>query len=147
MSSVRDSIELIADVFLAAAHADGPLQQEERSYIAAVLCDLLRVEELPEELERRLGAFDPRGCDVRAVASGLRERAPMSGRRLLELTAYVTLADGLQKPEEEAFVHALGEALGLPREATSDLTGDRLRTRRSFANMARVRLPDPPSRK
>jgi hypothetical protein len=141
MVSVRDRIGLLTDLFLGAAYADDVLQEKERLYVEALLRDLLSAAALPPALEQRIAGFDRRAFDLRAAAADFLSAPPMSPRRLLELITYVTLADGAQNVDEDAFVRALGEALGLAPELYADLTRDRLYGRNSFIDLARVKLP------
>jgi hypothetical protein len=124
--SVRDRILVVTEILLGAAHADAPLQPAERGYLCDLVADLLCTSELPEELALYIDGFDRRSFDLRAAAREFQRQPPMSGRRLLELVACVTLADGAQSADESAFVRALGEALGLAPEGWQDLTGSGL---------------------
>jgi uncharacterized tellurite resistance protein B-like protein len=140
MTVVRDRIGLLSDIFLAAAFADGRFPDKERAYVRELIRDLLSARQLPPELEARIEQFDPRNFDLRAAAADFAREQPMSRRRLMELIAYVTMADGEQTADEDAFVRAFGEALGLAVSEYADLTLDRINLRNSFIGLARVPL-------
>lgn len=141
MASVHERIGLLTDLFLGAAYADHVFGGEERAYLCDLLCDLLSTRKLPEALERQIEHYDPRCFDLQAAAQDFRRDPPMKARRLLELVAYVMLADGEQNVNESAFLGALGEALGLAPADYADLTREGLRLRHSFVDLARVPLP------
>jgi uncharacterized tellurite resistance protein B-like protein len=145
VDSVRHRIGLLTDLFLGAAFADGHFADGERDYIRKLLKDLLVIEQLPEGLEARIARFDPAAFELERAAADFHADPPMSRRRLLELIAYVTLADGTMVDAEDAFIRRLGTALGLDeaeyRDLTLDPEGDE--HRRSFIELARVPLPLP----
>ena len=141
MTSVRDRIGLLTELFLGAAFADGKFPQKERAYVRDLILDLLVATVLPPEIEQRIERFDAKSFDLQAVASEFLRDPPMSRRRVLELVAYITLADGEQNAEEDAFLRALGEAFGLQPEEYSDLRRDKIHLRNSFIDLARVPLP------
>ena len=140
MAAVRDRIGLLTDVFLAAAFSDGRFADKERAYVRELIRDLLCVRQLPQAIESYIEQFDPRGFDLRAAAAEFAREPPMSRRRLMELIGYVTMADGEQNADEDAFLCAFGEALGLQPGEYADLTRDRINLRNSFIGLARVPL-------
>jgi len=141
MTSVRDRIGLLTDLFLGAAFADGKFPQEERRYVRDLIRDLLSVPALPPGVDELIERFDPASFNLQATAVEFMRDPPMSRRRVLELVAYVTLADGEQNLEEDAFLRALGEAFGLQPDDYSDLRRDKIHLRNSFIDLARVPLP------
>ena len=141
MTSVRDRIGLLTDLFLGAAFSDEMFPQEERRYVRDLIRDLLSVTTLPPEIDQLIERFDPKAFDLQATAAEFMRDPPMSRRRVLELVAYITLADGEQNLEEDAFLRALGEAFGLKPEDYSDLRRDKIHLRNSFIDLARVPLP------
>jgi uncharacterized tellurite resistance protein B-like protein len=145
VDSVRHRIGLLTDLFLGAAFADGQYVDREREYIRKLLKDLLVLNELPDGLDTRIDAFDPAAFDLSRAAADFHADPPMSRRRLLELVAYVTLADGNMVPAEDEFIRKLGAALGLDEDEFRDLTLDPEgeEHRRSFIELARVPLPLP----
>jgi uncharacterized tellurite resistance protein B-like protein len=143
--AVRHRIGLLTDLFLGAAFADGHFVDRERDYIRSLLKDLLVVDPLPAGLEQHIAEFDPGHFDLSRAAADFHAEPPMSRRRLLELIAYVTLADGALVDAEDAFIRRLGAALDLAevdyRDLTLDPEGEQ--HRRSFIELARVPLPLP----
>jgi uncharacterized tellurite resistance protein B-like protein len=140
MVGVRDRIGLLTDIFLAAAFADQRFADKERAYVRDLIRDLLAVRQLPPELSERIEGFDPHAFDLPAAAAEFAREPPMSRRRLMELIAYVTMADGEQNADEDAFLRAFGEALGLQPAEYADLTRERINLRNSFIGLARVPL-------
>ena len=145
VDAVRHRIGILSDLFLAAAFADGQFVDRERDYIRKLLKDLLVVDALPSGLEERIAGFDPVAFDLARVAADFHADPPMSRRRLLELIAYVVLADGNMVDAEDHFIRKLGSALGLAEDDYRDLTLDPEgeEHRRSFIELARVPLPLP----
>lgn len=130
----------MTDIFLAAAFADLRFPDKERAYVRELVRDLLCARQLPQELSERIEQFDPRAFDLQAAAAEFAREPPMSRRRLMELIAYVTMADGEQNADEDAFLRAFGEALGLQPSEYADLTCERINLRNSFIGLARVPL-------
>jgi tellurite resistance protein len=140
MAALRDRIGLLADIFLAAAYSDGRFADKEHAYVRELIRDLLSLRQLPPALEAHIAEFDPRNFDLRATAAEFVREPPMSRRRLMELIGYVTMADGEQSADEDAFLRAFGEAIGLQPSEYADLTRDRINLRNSFIGLARVPL-------
>jgi tellurite resistance protein len=134
-------VGLLTDIFLGMAYADGHMPDRERSYVCEVVLDLLNTYDLPPEVEQRIDRFDPAKFDLESAAADFLREPPMSARRLLELAAYVSLADGEMSEREEKYIDRLGVALRLPPAAFSDLRRERVNKRSSFSDLARVRLP------
>lgn len=144
-NAVRHRITLLTDLFLGAAFADGGFVDGERDYIRSLLRDLLVTDTLPAGLEQHIAQFDPAAFDLARAAADFHADPPMSRRRLIELIAYVTLADGAMVSAEDQFIRKLGAALGLAEADYRDLTLDPEgeEHRRSFIELARVPLPLP----
>lgn len=141
MPPLASRIGLLTDIFLGAAFADAQLLDQERGYVRSVVMDLLATKFMPPELEERIAKFNPASFDLSAAAADFVREPPMSRRRLLELVAYVTLSDGAQSPEEDAYLRKLGHALGLEPKEYADLCREKLHLRESFTDLARVSLP------
>lgn len=145
MSTIEESAELISDLFLGMAHADGQFTEDERIYVRKQLEDLLCVDELPQSLREHVDRFDPRAFDMAATAKRLAADPPMRLRRVMELVAFVAVSDGVLSAAEDAFIRDLGSALGLAPVQYRDLTleHESRHARRTFTRMAVVPLPDP----
>src|SRR5580704_7257223 len=82
-------LRTLADVLLAAAHADGELCERERRTLNRLLVDLTGTETMPEWLAEHIKAFDPARFDLEASARELRRLPPMQRRHVAELVRAV----------------------------------------------------------
>lgn len=121
---VRERIDIIADIFMAAICADGPMTEPERLALAHLLCDLLLVQALPPDLQERLDAFDAQRFDLAGAARDFAADPPMKKRRLLELASRLCHSDGVFDLAEDDFLRELGQALGMEPSAYDDLVLD-----------------------
>lgn len=124
MSSVVDRLDVLTELFLGAAYADQHLAGRERQHINDLVRDLSCASELPAWLSSHIDAFNPRAFDLKAAASRFSEDPPMSRRRLLELVAQVTAADGVFDLAEDEYLRALARELNMPDSEVADLTLD-----------------------
>jgi hypothetical protein len=115
--------ELIADVLMGAACAD-PLQDEPVVVVRRALEDVMGAAYLLADLDAQLNAFDPDAYDMAETVEALELADDQQKRQLLELIAAVEHADDVLAVEEDAYLRAVGAALGLPLEAYEDLTFD-----------------------
>lgn len=102
----------IAELLMAAAHADGSVSWPERSTIASVLTSFLGHRELPSEVDDRLKAFDPKTFDLAARCAELQLERPEDRVALLDLVSRVTDADALLTSHEERFLVRVARAIG-----------------------------------
>ena len=121
MRLVESKIELLADLFLGAAYADDRFGPDEREFVRRLLADLLCIPQVPEYLDRRINAFDNKRFDLREAAKVFAAQPPMSKRRLLELVAQVTHADGVFDLAEDDYLRKLAEHLEVPLTEYRDL--------------------------
>jgi len=130
---------------MGAAYADNDCIRSEREYVRALVADLLCKPSLPEDIEAQIERFQPERFDLRAAAAEFLREPPMNKRRLMELVAYVTLADGKQAREEDSYLCQLGEALGMRPDEYRHLTSDpdMAALRESFLDIARIPMPAP----
>jgi uncharacterized tellurite resistance protein B-like protein len=142
MASVAHRIGVLIDLFMGAACADRGCTRSERDYVRALVADLLCKSSLPPEVEALIDRFDPERFDLRETVAEFLKEPVMSRRRLIELVAYVTLADGRQTPEEDSYLGRLGQALELRPEEYRHLTSDpdMAAMRESFTDIARIPL-------
>jgi len=118
---MKDRIPLVADILMAAAHADAHLHGEERSAVQRLLRQVLGGGALPMDLDFRIEEFDPKKFDLGEAGAAFAGDPPENKRRLLELVSAVHAADDEYDLSEDDFVRQLGAALGLPEESYLDL--------------------------
>jgi putative colanic acid biosynthesis UDP-glucose lipid carrier transferase len=106
-----DSIRPVANLMLAAAHADGTFCEQERSTVRVLLCQLVGREQLPDELERELRDYDPARFDLKHAVDDFRKQAHTSDARMLQLVRKVCDADGTIDLREDNYMVALALAL------------------------------------
>lgn len=117
----EDVVRTVADVLMAAAHADGERSEREMRALNRLLLALLGTDTMPQWLEQHLGAFDPARFDLAYSAGRLRELPPPQRRHVAELVRTVCDADNAFDLEEERFLIGLVFALSLSPEDAADL--------------------------
>jgi tellurite resistance protein len=127
---------------MGAVFSDGKCDNRERDYVRALVADLLCKSSLPPEVEILIDRFEPERFDLNIAAADFMSDPPMNKRRVMELVAYVTLADGAQTLQEDGYLRRLGEALGMHPEEFRHLTSDpdMAAMRESFTDLARIPL-------
>ena len=118
---MKDRIQLVADILMAAAHADAHLHGEERSSVRRLLRQVLGESAVPMDLDFRVDEFDPATFDLGEAAAQFAGDPPENKRRLLELVSAVHGADQEYDLSEDDFVRQLGAALGLTEDSYRDL--------------------------
>jgi putative colanic acid biosynthesis UDP-glucose lipid carrier transferase len=108
-----DSIRPVANVLLAAAHADGKFCEHEQATVRGLLCQLLNVEALPLALEQQLADFDPQRFDLQDTLDELGRVSHASEERLLQLVRKVCEADQTIDIREDNYMVALALALSV----------------------------------
>jgi hypothetical protein len=143
MGSVAHRIGVLVDLFMGAVYADHCCVNKERRYVHALVADLLCKDPLPPDVAALIDEFEPDKFDLRVSVTEFLREPPMNKRRLMELVAYVTLSDGEQSTEEDRYLRALGQALGMRVEEYRHLTNDpdMAHLRESFTDLARIPLP------
>jgi lipopolysaccharide/colanic/teichoic acid biosynthesis glycosyltransferase len=117
----EDLLRTLADVLLAAAHADGEICARERRTAARLLTELVGGVKLPRWLEDHLEKFDPDTFDLVAATEQLRRLPPLQRRHVAELVRAVCDANNAFDLEEERFLVGLVLALSLAPEDVADL--------------------------
>lgn len=142
MGSVAHRIGVLVELFMGAVFADGKCDNRERDYVRALVADLLCKPSLPPDVEILIDRFEPERFDLQSAAADFLSDPPMNKRRVMELVAYVTLADGAQTLQEDGYLRRLGEALGMGTEEYRYLTSDpdMAAMRESFTDLARIPL-------
>jgi uncharacterized membrane protein YebE (DUF533 family) len=116
-----DRLLPICDLLMAAAHADGRLDQREAEVVRELLADLI-AGDLPAAVDARIAGFDPRGFDLAAAAAAFRGDPLDERKRLLYLVDAVQEADDELDLAESSFLAALARALEVPADAVAGLT-------------------------
>lgn len=111
----------VADVLLAAAHADGKACPKELRTVRRLLGELAGVEAPLAWLEERIGAFDPSRFDLVTATERLREMPAVQRRYVIELVRVVCDANNVFELEEESFLIQVALALSLSQEDSADL--------------------------
>lgn len=132
--------DLVADLLMGAALADGHLDGREAEAVRAILCEALRMKRLPARMEKALGEFDPSAFDAKATAAQLGLTTAKERRNLLELIARVHDADDTLDLAEDAYLREVGDALGLDEEAYADLAVGEL----TIEELGDKLMPGPP---
>jgi putative colanic acid biosynthesis UDP-glucose lipid carrier transferase len=114
-------VRTVADLFMAAATADGDRSEREMRVATRLLLNLLGESTMPRWLEQHLGAFDYARFDLMASAERLRALPPLQRRHVAELVRTVCDADNAFDLEEERFLIGLVIALALSPEDAADL--------------------------
>jgi len=114
---VRDRILVITELMLGAIHADATMTGEEERAIRDMLGELLLTtpDALPPEVEERIRRFSPTTFDIERTAEDFLSDPPMTKRRLLELIAALTDADGTDLLEDD-YIRDLAQCLGMQPE-------------------------------
>ena len=118
---MKDRIPLVADILMAAAHADSHLHGDEKSAVRRLLRQVLGGEALPMDLEFRIDEFDAAAFDLGEAAAAFAGEPVETRRRLLELVSAVHAADQEYDLSEDEFVHRLAAALGMTEDSYRDL--------------------------
>lgn len=144
MASVAPHISLLAEVLMAAAHADSTNIDEKVAYVRDLLAELLCTSDLPQSLQARVERFDPVAFNLSNWAVEFRKAQPMRAERVVELVSYVMLADGDLTVPEGGLIRALARSLSLEDLAFAHLLpADMPGPSDSFVDMAPVPLPRP----
>ena len=123
---LRDRIYVITDLLMGAVWADEKLLAEEEVAVRELLGELLEVGDagLPDNIDRHIADFVPDRFSMEIAAREFDADPAASKRKLLELVAVVIHADGVLDASEDAYLRALGSALGLAPEDYRDLVLD-----------------------
>ncbi len=117
----QDLLRTLADVLLAAAHADGAMCERERRTVTQLLLEVAGTDTMPPWMAEHLAAFDPARFDLTAATDRLRQLPPMQRRHVAELVRAVCDANNAFDLEEERFLLGLVLALALSQEDVADL--------------------------
>mgnify|MGYP001409940854 CR=1 FL=1 len=137
-----DRLLPICDLLMAAAHADGRLDQREAEVVRELLADLI-AGDLPAAVDARIAGFDPRGFDLAAAAAAFRGDPLDERKRLLYLVDAVQEADDELDLAESSFLAALARALEVPADAVAGLTLEVEELKQALATARRGPPPIP----
>jgi uncharacterized membrane protein YebE (DUF533 family) len=118
---VKDRINVLADLLMAAAYSDGHLKGEEKTVVRQLLRQSLGALTLPMDLDFRIDEFRPESFNAAEACAAFTADPPENKRHLLELLAAVHAADQEYDLAEDAFLARVGRALGLADDAFRDL--------------------------
>jgi uncharacterized tellurite resistance protein B-like protein len=153
---VGDRILVIVDLLMAALSCDGTIVGEEDQAARRMLSDLLLTtpDALPPHVEEHIRQFRLIDFDMDRTVTDFLADPPMKKRRLLELIAKLSDADGQYDLRESDFIRDLARALGMAAEEYDDLVlhlefeetlDERLKSMRdSFLELRISDLPPPP---
>lgn len=135
--------ELVADLLMGAAYADRKLDGREFDVVKKLLADLMSVEEVSADIERRLDGFDPAVFDPSATIAELGLTSDDDKLRLVELIAVVTEADEEIDFDENEYLESVARALELPRNTYSGFTLEVESVEEIKSSAARLLKPPP----
>ncbi|HBP21003.1 MAG TPA: hypothetical protein DEA08_24860, partial [Planctomycetes bacterium] len=124
---LRQRINAVADLLLAAAHADRHMEAEEIDRIEELLGKLCAPEgsagpvPLPAELRAHMEAFRPDAFDMDEAVGPFLTEPSSTKRRVLEMAFSVHESDGELDFLEDTFIRELGFKLGLQEDEYQDL--------------------------
>lgn len=121
---VRARIATIADLCLGAMYADRRFDEQERTALRTLLCELTLRPILPYEIEQRIEHFSAERFDLAKAAADFERDPPMHPRRLLELIAQLCMADGELDLDEDDYIRRLARALHLEPAEYEDIVLD-----------------------
>jgi uncharacterized tellurite resistance protein B-like protein len=118
---MKDRMPLVADLLMAAAHADQKMHGEEKIAVRRFLREVLEAPALPIDLDFRIEEFDPAAFDLAVTAGAFASDTPATKRKLLELIAAVHAADGELDFVEDEQLRKVAAALGVADADYADL--------------------------
>ena len=114
-------IDVVADILMGAAHADGSVHEAEARTVRELLEEAVGAEHLPGHLIDRLLTFDPRRFDLDAACHSLRLAGESERRHVLELVAAICDADDIHDLSESASVSRVAKGIGAAPGEYEDL--------------------------
>ena len=114
-------VDVLADLLMGAAYSDEKLDGREVDTVREKLATWLEVDEIPEKLQERLDAFDPKSFNLDVTASLLHLDDQAQAYKVLELVAAVNEADGELDLAEDQYLQSLATVLGLAESEYADL--------------------------
>lgn len=116
-----EQLKHIADILMAAAHADGDVQKVEGSAVRDVVKGLAGGQ-IPRDLAARIDGFKLGAFELEKAAAALNLGAAADRKELLQLVARVTESDDVHDLEESDFIVRVARAIGASRDEYEGLT-------------------------
>lgn len=113
----------VCDLLLGAAYADGTGDGSEILTVRDLLREIVGGA-LPDDLEKRVAGFTPKGFDLEAAAEAFLDGPKITPRRMLELIATIRDADEEIDLAEDEYLRKVAAMLGLKQSEYADLTLD-----------------------
>ena len=117
-----DQLNHVADVLMAAAHADGEVDPAEGKMVRDIVAAFAGTAATPASIEARIRAFDPAAFDISIAARALALTEPTSRRALLQLVARVTESDDVHDLRESDYIVRVARAIGAEASDYAGLT-------------------------
>lgn len=122
--SQSERANIIVDLLLGAAHADGRLDGREAQKVMELVRGMSTDAAVLAHADKRIKEFVPAKFDVQQAAKPFLGESEDQRHQLLELVAQIHSADDELDLSEDDYLRSLGAALGLPQSAYSDLVLD-----------------------
>ena len=111
--AMKDRVESVCDLLMAAAYADEKLHDSERKTVESYLIELLPDGELTDALKARMEQFDPKTFKLKPVCEQFSSDSAEDRQKLVDLIAGVHASDKEYDFAEDDFLIEVVEALGL----------------------------------
>ena len=115
-----DRILPLCELLLGAAYADNELKDQEKEEVRSLLEGLAG--ELPTDVEVKIANFAPDAFDLKVSAAPFKADSEEDRNKLLYHLAAVNEADDELDMDEDDYLRALAQELGLPKAALEGLT-------------------------
>jgi uncharacterized tellurite resistance protein B-like protein len=111
----------LADILMAAAHADGVLHTVENDTVRSLIATLTG-SNVPTAIEARLHAFNMATFDLQQTVAGLGTMDLAARKEVFSLVARIIESDEVHDFDESDFIVQLANAMGASREEYAGLT-------------------------
>ncbi len=112
----------IADLLMAAAHADPQRSRSAYDVVCTSLKQVMGASYILTSIDERLRAFDPESFSLKETLEGVSLQDDAEKRQLLELIAAVHDAEDVIAVDKDVFLREVAEAIGMSEEDYEDLT-------------------------
>jgi uncharacterized tellurite resistance protein B-like protein len=118
---MRDRINSICEILLAAAYADDFFHEKEGQVIGELLRKVMD-DDVPAEVKELIGSFDPKSFDLASRVAEFADDTEDDKYKLLEFIAAVHEADDEFDFAEDEFVREVASGLGFEGEKLARFT-------------------------